>query len=111
MKTVHILGHVLFGLVVAAGFIAAVMLLWNWLMPEIFGWMVINFWQALGLLALARILFGGLGYKHWLKKHHRHSNFIHEKWMKMTDEERKEFMKKRHFARAFFHECKSEKQE
>jgi hypothetical protein len=38
-----------------------VRLLWNWLMPAIFGWREITFWQALGLLALCRILFGGFG--------------------------------------------------
>ena len=36
-----------------------VKLLWNWLMPPIFGWRQITFWQAFGLLALCRILFGG----------------------------------------------------
>ena len=35
--------------------------LWNWLLPPLFGWHGITFWQALGLLALCRILFGGLG--------------------------------------------------
>lgn len=35
--------------------------LWNWLMPELFGLPRVTFWQALGLLALCRILFGGLG--------------------------------------------------
>ncbi len=39
-----------------------VMLLWNWLLPPLFGWPTLNFWQALGLLALCRILFGGLGH-------------------------------------------------
>ena len=38
-----------------------VMKLWNWLLPPLFGWRLINFWQALGLLALCRILFGGFG--------------------------------------------------
>jgi hypothetical protein len=38
-----------------------VRLLWNWLLPPMFGWPVIGFWQALGLLALCRILFGGFG--------------------------------------------------
>ena len=38
-----------------------VQLLWNWLLPAIFGWKQITFWQALGLLALCRILFGGFG--------------------------------------------------
>jgi len=35
--------------------------LWNWLLPPLFGWRQITFWQALGLLALCRILFGGWG--------------------------------------------------
>jgi hypothetical protein len=38
-----------------------VMRLWNWLLPPLFGWRQLGFWQALGLLALCRILFGGLG--------------------------------------------------
>jgi len=38
-----------------------VLLLWNWLLPPLFGWPEIGFWQALGLLALCRILFGGFG--------------------------------------------------
>src|SRR5438128_7715425 len=36
--------------------------LWNWLLPSIFGWRQITFWQALGMLALCRILFGGFGF-------------------------------------------------
>jgi len=35
--------------------------LWNWLLPPLFGWHQITFWQALGMLALCRILFGGFG--------------------------------------------------
>ncbi len=35
--------------------------LWNWLLPPLFGVGEITFWQALGLLVLCRILFGGLG--------------------------------------------------
>jgi hypothetical protein len=34
--------------------------LWNWLVPPLFGWRAITFWQAWGLLALCRILFGGM---------------------------------------------------
>jgi hypothetical protein len=34
-----------------------VMLLWNWLIPEIFGLPIINFWQAIGLNLLSTILF------------------------------------------------------
>src|SRR5262245_438136 len=35
--------------------------LWNWLLPPLFGFREITFWQALGLLVLSRILFGGFG--------------------------------------------------
>jgi len=35
--------------------------LWNWLLPPLFGWRQITFWQALGILVLCRVLFGGLG--------------------------------------------------
>lgn len=38
-----------------------VMHLWNWLLPPLFGWKTLGFWQALGLLVLCRVLFGGLG--------------------------------------------------
>ena len=39
---------------------AVVMALWNWLLPSLFGLPTVTFWQALGLLALSRILFGGV---------------------------------------------------
>jgi hypothetical protein len=35
--------------------------LWNGLLPPLFGFPVVSFWQALGLLALCRILVGGMG--------------------------------------------------
>jgi hypothetical protein len=38
-----------------------VMLLWNWLLPTLFGWPRITVWQGFGLVALCRILFGGFG--------------------------------------------------
>ena len=38
-----------------------VQLLWNWLMPMLFGLREVTFWQAIGILALSRILFGGIG--------------------------------------------------
>lgn len=39
-----------------------VMLLWNSLLPPLFDLPQITFWQALGLLVLSRILFGGFGF-------------------------------------------------
>jgi hypothetical protein len=63
--------------------------LWNWLLPPLFGWRQITFWQAFGILALCRILFGGHGW-------HRsgRSNFrrrIEERCDHMTPEEREQF--------------------
>lgn len=37
---------------------AVVMLLWNWLVPQLFGGKMINYWQAMGLLVLTRVLTG-----------------------------------------------------
>ena len=43
--------------------------LWNWLLPPLFGWPQVTFWQALGLLVLCRILFGGMG-RHGYRRSH-----------------------------------------
>lgn len=73
-----------------------VMLLWNWLMPEIFGLPTVSFWQAAGLLLLCKILFGGFGGGH---HHHGHGhcrcggNKLRERWENMTPEERERVMK------------------
>jgi len=37
--------------------------LWNWLLPPLFGWRQVTFWQAVGILVLCRILFGGHVYR------------------------------------------------
>lgn len=46
--------------IVIAGFGQAVLQLWNWLMPRLFGLPPLTFWQAVGLMGLCWILFGGL---------------------------------------------------
>lgn len=35
--------------------------LWNWLMPDIFGLTTVTYWQAIGLIILSKIIFGGIG--------------------------------------------------
>lgn len=50
---------IIIGFIVVAGFGNAVLYLWNWLMPGIFGLRAISFGQALGLMGLSWILFGG----------------------------------------------------
>lgn len=78
-----------------------VMHLWNWLLPPLFGWRLITFWQALALLLLCRILFGGWGGSGGGKGHMRHQvrermaermgERMRERWEKMTPEEREKF--------------------
>jgi len=36
-------------------------MLWNWLVPELFGGHVVTYWQALGLILLSKILFWSFG--------------------------------------------------
>lgn len=45
-------------------FAVVVRLLWNWLMPGLFGLPAIGYLQAFGLVVLAKILFGGFGSHH-----------------------------------------------
>jgi hypothetical protein len=66
-----------------------VMSLWNWLMPALFGWHLINFWQAVGFLVLSKILFGGFRghpgrHLYWRRR-------MMERWEQMTPEEREKF--------------------
>ena len=66
-----------------------VLQLWNWLLPPLFGWRQITFWQALGLLALCRILFGGFGFRSSGRSNFRRR--MEERWEHMTPEERERF--------------------
>lgn len=80
-----ILGMLLF--IVIGGEI--VLHLWNWLLPPLFGWRQITFWQALGLLALCRILFGGFGFHGSARSNVRRR--MEERCESMTPEERERF--------------------
>ncbi len=64
----RVIAAVITGIVAAAAvsLIAAVfvMLLWNWVMPEMFGLGVIGYWKAFGLTLLAKLLIGGFA-KHF----------------------------------------------
>jgi hypothetical protein len=66
-----------------------VQLLWNWLLPPLFGFQTVTFWQALGLLALCRILFGGVGGRG--SPHSRIRRRMADRWERMTPEERDRF--------------------
>ena len=80
-----ILGMVVFTLIGGE----VVMRLWNWLLPPLFGFRQIAFWQALGLLALCRILFGGFGFHGSHRSGFRRR--MGERCGHMTPEERERF--------------------
>jgi hypothetical protein len=73
---------------------AVVQLLWNWLLPSLFGWREITFWQALGLLALCRILFGGLGAHGSRRSSIRRR--VEDRCLSLTPEERERFRQRLH---------------
>ena len=85
------LKFVLFAALAVAVFSFAVMSLWNWLMPAIFGASPITFWQAVGLLLLSRILFGRFGGGPGRRIDWRRR--MMERWNQMTPEEREKFSK------------------
>ena len=120
---------ILMMLAMIAVFGAVVMLLWNALLPELLGLPALNYWQAAGILLLARILFGGLGHglaqlggQRGRQGFHGHANKLREKWMNMSEDERKEFFEKEkdflkfqnrfsHFHRFFEDEERQKKEE
>ena len=92
-----ILGMVIFAFIGGE----VVMLLWNWLAPALFGLREVTFWQAIGLLALCRILFGGFGlggggHRNSRRRmegriRERMRERMDERWEQMTPEERERF--------------------
>ncbi|MDP9048265.1 MAG: DUF3106 domain-containing protein [Bacteroidota bacterium] len=74
-------------IVALIGFV--VMSLWNWLLPGLFHVGIITFWQALGIFALCKILFGfGKGHRGgapWMR------NKMADRFKNMTPEEKEKF--------------------
>src|SRR6266478_5609112 len=88
-RILRVLKFVLLGMLAAGVLSFVVMSLWNWLMPALFGWHVITFWQAVGLLVLSKILFGG--FHGGPGRHMRWRHRMIERWGNMTPEEREKF--------------------
>jgi len=72
----HVLGGMAMAVVFGVLFGYFVMLLWNNLMPDLFGFKLITYWQGLGLVIMARLLFGSHGF---CKSGHRSGRFNHHK--------------------------------
>lgn len=70
----------------------ALMLLWNALLPDILHVSSINYWQAMGIFVLSKILFGfggprGGGGAPWMRK----KRMMEEKFRNMSPDERMRF--------------------
>ena len=78
----HLIGWIFIGVIFAVLFALVfgffVMLLWNWLMPGLFGIREITYWQAFGIVILAKLLFGGFGHRH--SNHPRKLRYVHDYW-------------------------------
>jgi hypothetical protein len=79
----------IFGTIAIAVFGFVVMSLWNWLVPTLFRLPAITFWQALGLVILCKILFGGFHSHSGRRTHWRRR--MRERWEELTPEEREKF--------------------
>ncbi len=81
------------GLIFGLG--ALVMVLWNAILPDLIGVKLIGYWQALGLLLLCKILFGGYGSGgkggKGKRGFGRRKEFMRRKMEMMSDEERAKF--------------------
>jgi hypothetical protein len=96
MKYLRKLKFGLIGLAFLAVFTLFTMILWNDLIPDLFKGPTITYFQALGLLVLAKILFVvGPGRRPpFMRGHHDYwRKRMEEKWEKMTPEEREKWKK------------------
>ncbi|HZY79503.1 MAG TPA: hypothetical protein VFE50_08275 [Cyclobacteriaceae bacterium] len=88
---------VVFGLLMLVVFGLVTQTLWNWLVPTLFSGPIISFWQAMGLLALSKILFlgfsGGRG-KWGGHRSHQWKQQWAERYSKLSPEEREKFKQK-----------------
>lgn len=91
----EIVGWIVFGIVAITGlailFGFVIMWLWNWLMPTLFGFTMITYWQAVGLFILLKILLGGLG-----GGHKNHKSGGHSK-SHCREDSKNEFSKWKHY--------------
>ena len=71
-----------------------VMSLWNWLVPMLFHGPLLGYWEALGLLVLARLLFGGMRHGHGRGPWGHSWHHARARWEQMTPEEREHFGKR-----------------
>jgi len=99
MKTHWITRCIGIGIAVVVGIFLlgyVIMHLWNWLIPAIFtGAIAINYWQAMGILLLSKILFGGWKGRGGCGSCGDHRSYWRNrfkgKWEGMSEEDREKF--------------------
>lgn len=82
---------VIFFIAAVLVFGAVVMALWNAILPGVLGVRPITFIQALGILLLSKILFGGFAGRRWGGREHMWKQKMGEKWNNMSPEQRDKF--------------------
>jgi hypothetical protein len=102
IKVLKIIGMVILGVIGAAAFALLfgyfVMLLWNWLMPEIFNNVAtISFWQAVGIVFLARLIFGGFKHGHGHDRPPRPSRTDRRHWAQQKKAVKEKFDKWKYY--------------
>ncbi|HEV8504367.1 MAG TPA: hypothetical protein VGQ53_03165 [Chitinophagaceae bacterium] len=90
MKFRRIVMFILIGAVAILVFGGIVMLLWNNILAQVTSVHTITFVQALGILVLSKILFGGFRGA-WGGRHYYWKQKMMNKWNNMTPEERDKF--------------------
>lgn len=95
-KGLKILKFTVIGVLAVFVFGWVLMTLWNWLIPPLFNGPVIEFWQALGLFLLSKIIFGfgGGGGGRWKNRGYYWKQHYYNKWSSMTPEEREQLKAK-----------------
>jgi len=93
MKSKRVAGKFAVNLVIFVSLVAVlgvfVMLLWNALVPELFGGPTLNYWQAAGVLLLSHILLRGTPYYGVrARRNARCRERMRARWAQMTSEER-----------------------
>jgi hypothetical protein len=75
-----IVGGIILAVFLAFIFGYFVMLLWNWIMPLLFGLPQINYWMGFGIIILARLIFGGFGHGGPHHKYNHHDRYYGSKF-------------------------------
>ncbi len=84
-------GFVLMGAAAILFFTFIVMTLWNNILSQVLDVRTINFGQALGILILSKILFGGFRGGGWRGGGRYWNSEMRKKWQSMSPEEKEKF--------------------